>query len=180
MPVLAGWGGRVQIAVWPLIRWNTLGASPGRPQILKANKWNLDFTLELADLTGTQGCQMTPQRESPSKVNTKYAIPQVADITITVDAFYDTTPHSLNAAGDQQFWFMSGQGHQLTPGTVLRLWLIPVKPTAQTLLGITLDRKWYFNQVLITQATMNAEAKGIIRCSFTAKNISPDYEATNI
>lgn len=177
MPVLAGWGGRVQIAVWPIIAWNTLGPSPGPPQILKANKWSMDFSLELADMTGTQGCQMTPTRESPSQVNTKLAIPQVADITINVEAFYDTTPSQMNF-GAEQYWFKAGQGHQLSPGSRLRIWLIPKKPSINDPLGI--DKKWYFDQVLITQASMSAEAKGIVRCSFTAKNNSPFYEATNI
>lgn len=184
MPILAGWGGRVQIAVYPITGWNQIGDIAGRPQIVKANKWSLDFSLETTDITSTQGAQVTPQWANPTCLNTKQYLPTVAEMTINIEAFYDTTPHpTTGLANLTQKWFSNKTltpepTHELSPGRTIELWLMASKPTTP-LAGIR-DPQWYFKCVLITQVSMNIEAKGIVKVSFTGKNNSPVYSMSNI
>jgi len=186
MAVLAGFGGRVQIAMFPITGWNEIGDVPGTPQIVKANKWSVDFTLETTDITSTQGAQVTPLLNNPICVNTKQLLPTVAEITINVEAFYDNEPHPLTGLStQQQKWFSYNDGigggvsHAITPGRTMSVWLNASKPTG-AITGTMLDPFWYFKCVLITQVSMNIEAKGIVKLSFTGKNNSPIYSISNI
>lgn len=180
MPVIAGFGGRVAMATYAALPFHSSATTPGAWQIIKANKWSVDMSIETADLTSTQGAQIASGiRNNPKKINTKYAIPTVAEITVNVEAFYDTTSTSNGV----QFWFSGG--FELIPGRTIALCLYPDKYRGslnfQTLpaLGST-NAYWLFNSFLITQATQSVEAKGISKISFTGKNNSPDYEVFNI
>lgn len=180
MPVIAGWGGRVAIATYAALPLHASAVTPGAWQIVKANKWSVDMSIETADLTSTQGAQIVSQlRNNPKKINTKYAIPTVVDITVNVEAFYDTT----SVANTVQFWFSGG--FELTPGRTIALALYPDKYRGsinfQTLPSLgSSNACWLFNSFLITQCTQSAEAKGITKITFAGKNNSPDYELYNI
>lgn len=180
MPVIAGWGGRVALATYAALPLHSAAKTPGAWQIVKANKWSVDMALETADLTSTQGAQIASGiRYNPKKVNTKYSIPTVVDITVNVEAFYDTT----SITGNAQFWFSGG--FELIPGRTIALALYPDKYRGsinfQTLPGLNSSSAyWLFNSFLITQSTQSAEAKGITKITFSGKNNSPDYEVYNI
>jgi len=186
MAVLAGFGGRVQIAMYPIVGWNTVAEMPGPPQILKANKWSVDFSVDVVDITSTQGAQVTPDWYNPTRLNTKQYLPTVAEITINIEAYYDTEPHSSANSTAKQNWFSypgttaAGDiSFGLSPGRIASLWLMPAKPEIVAF-NNAIFSQWYFQSILITQVSMNIEAKGIVKLSFGGKNNSPVYELYNI
>lgn len=180
MAVIAGWGGRVAMATYAALPLHASAATPGPWQVIKANKWSVDMSIETADLTSTQGAQIAVGiRNNPKKINTKYAIPTVTEITVSVEAFYDTA----STSGGAQFWFSGG--FELIAGRTIALALYPDKyrssPNFSTLPALgSSNAYWLFNSFLITQCTQTAEAKGITKITFAGKNNSPDYEVYNI
>lgn len=182
MAVIAGWGGRVAMATYEALPLHASSTTPGRWQVIKANKWSVDMSIETADLTSTQGAQIAVGiRNNPKKINTKYAIPTVSEITVNVEAFYDTA----STSGGAQFWFSGG--FELIPGRTIALALYPDKYRSSanfdSLPALSISSAsafWLFNSFLITQCTQSAEAKGITKITFSGKNNSPDYEVYNI
>lgn len=153
MAVLMGYDGRVVLA----------------GQVMRANKWSVDYSVETEDMTSTQGAQSsTAQRVDASayKFNTKYAIPKVCDISATIEAFYDTVAVNQNGVERITNWIVAG--HSVQPGKEYPLQLYPSKTVLP-------GAYWHFEKFLITQITMTVEVRGIVRMVFSGKNNHPDY-----
>lgn len=153
MAVLMGYDGRVVL----------------NGQVMRANKWSVDYSIETEDMTSTQGAQASTGRFDASafKHNTKYAITKVCDISATIEAFYDTI--AVNENGVERFTNWISAGHKIQPGME---WELRLYPSKTPLPGAF----WYFKKFLITQVTMTAEVRGIVRLVFSGKNNHPDYD----
>jgi hypothetical protein len=165
MGVASGYGGRVLID----------------GKICKANKWSVDFNLETEDMTSTQGSQVSLARANAGvdvlgRINTKWYLAKVADISVTIEAFYDDeefiSPDFVGPAATQR-WLSSG--HNLRPGKEVVLVLYPNKYSATMKTSY-----WWFTKFLILQCTQTAEAKGLVKLVISGKNNSPDYLISNI
>lgn len=149
MPRAAGYGGRVMVG-------NT---------IVFANKWSVDYAVETDDGTGTQGNQTIPFNPVGNlyRLNTKTQYIRVVDITINLEAYYDSSHGWLTAAAGQ-----GGSAFALFPGKEVELTLFPATHLRPTAL-------WNFKRALITQCTQTVEVRQIVKLVITAKNNGPNY-----
>lgn len=146
----AGYGGRVLI----------------NDRILYANKWSVDYTLETDEGTSTHGNQIplfNPANPQSYRLNTKRLYPKVAEISINLEAFYDTSHGWLTAppGNGGTFWGM-------IPGREVRITLFPATHLRNNAL-------WYFQQALIVQCSQTVEVRQIVKINFSAKNNGPNY-----
>lgn len=145
----AGWGGRVLVD----------------GKVLYANKWSVDYSLETDDGTSTQGNQLVPFNPANPlayRLNTKRLYPKVAEITINIEAFYDTSHGWLTAPP------VNGFSWGMVPGKEVSLSLYPATHLRNNAL-------WSFGNALIVQCSQTVEVRQVVKINFTAKNNSPSY-----
>lgn len=138
--------------------------------IVYANKWSVDYSVETDDGTGAQGNQLVPflANAAAYRLNAKRSYVKVVDITINVEAYYDTSHGWLTAAGRQEVGALPGLTYNMFPGKQVELTLFPANHLRPTAL-------WYFKEALITQCTQIVEVRQIVKINFTAKNNGPNY-----
>jgi hypothetical protein len=166
MAVASGFRGRVEID----------------GKIFRANRWNVEYTVETDDATGTKGIPTDPfdSKESSGKhrLPTKTYYAKVVDITVTIEAFYDNFHGYFTASGKAENG-VAPVNVYMVPGREVELKLYPAKDKKDIAENPSFgknDSYWKFSKFLILSCSHSTEARGVAKISFTGKNNSKDYE----
>jgi len=171
MPAVSGYRGRVEVD----------------GKVFRANRWTVEYSVETDDATGTFGVPDSPfdmsvnsgKHRLPAK--TYYA--KLVDISVTIDAFYDTHHGYFKASGATE-GSVAPVNVYMVPGREINLKLYPAHDKGGGLVqGPSLNRDgsyWHFPTFLILTCSHVTEARGVGKISFTGKNNSKDYDFVNL
>ena len=168
MTVAAGFRGRVEID----------------GKIFRANRWSVEYTLETDDATGTAGIPTDPfdnkDTSGKHKLPVKTYYPKVVDISVTIEAFFDSFHGYFTASGKNEGGQVAVNVY-MVPGREVAVTLYPAKDILNEApsFGRT-DTYWEFKKLLITSCSHSTEARGVGKISFTGKNNSKDFSFNNI
>ena len=169
MAVASGFRGRVEID----------------GKVFRANRWSVEYNVETDDGTGTDGLPndyfQPNQTSDPTKhrLPTKTYYPKVVEISITIEAFYDTFHGYFTSSGTGDYGKQPVNLY-MAPGREVYLKLYPAHNKGENqnfaLNVVNKDGSyWDFPKFLILTCSHSTEARGVGKISFTGKNNSKDY-----